>query len=133
MTYETVWAFHTARFGIYLGVCPEDMDPAGCFELDEDIEEVRNGDVAWFKARVAVFLNGKMIGADYLCGCAYADVSEFFQSHWKSPDDSRNTLAAKARNICSGEYFPDMVREAIADARKLMAEASLIDRKGTDK
>jgi hypothetical protein len=43
---------------------------------------------------------------------------EFRESHFKAPYESRNTLASKAKGVCYCDYFPSMVSEAIAAARK---------------
>lgn len=95
--YETIWTFKTKNFAVTLDVAPEDMDPADSFEFDEDIQAIRNGDVDWFVARVAVRFNGSIIGDDYLGGCAYRSVHDFRKD--------------------SG-YFNDMVRQAVTEARK---------------
>jgi hypothetical protein len=102
---ETVWLFKTARFTVALEIQPEDMDPADSFEFPEDIEAVRNGEVEWFCAIVAVYLDGNRIAWDSLGGCAYKTVREFYQAHWKHRE---------------GTYFTDMVGEAIGHARKAL-------------
>lgn len=119
---ETVWEFKTAQFRIALEVSPEEMDPADSFEFEDDIEAVRNGDVEWFCADVAVYYkgNGIALGRDSLGGCAYNSVREFYTSHWDSPAMSRNCSAmrlARGDNVVMCEYFTSMVREAISQAR----------------
>ena len=101
--YETVWSFKTARFIVALEIEPEDMDPTDSFEFQEDIDAVRNGEVEWFCACVSVYLDDKRIAWDYLGGCAYKSVREFYESH---------------RKYKQGDYFTDMVHEACAMARK---------------
>jgi hypothetical protein len=103
---EQVWKFETARFTVALEIEPEDMDPADCFQFQEDIDAVRNGEVEWFQARVAVYLDGVLVGWDSLGGCAYRSVAEFYDGH----------IGQK------GSYFTDMVRQAIADARKMLCD-----------
>jgi hypothetical protein len=128
MTYETIWEFRTSRFLITFDVAPEDIDPADTFEFEDDIAAVRNGDVEFFQARVAVHLidasgeRGNIVGADYLGGCAYATFDEFWRSHFESPYESRNTLASKAKGVCYCDYFPSMVREAVSCARQHLAD-----------
>jgi hypothetical protein len=122
--FETVWSFRTRNFIVTFDVAPEDTDPADHFEFPEDIEAVRNGEVEWFCARVTVrFLDadvseGSIVGADHLGGCAYASVNEFRESHFRLPTNSRNTLAVKATGTVICDYFPSMVREAVANARR---------------
>lgn len=120
--FETVWEFKTARFTVALEIEPEDMDPADSFEREDDIEAVRSGAVEWFQARVAVYLDGKLIGADSLGGCAYNTVREFYESHRDPNPQNRNCSIMRATRgeitIC--HYFPDMVSIAIGEARKAL-------------
>lgn len=101
--FETVWEFNTARFRVALEIEPEDMDPADSFCDQRDIDAVRNGEVEWFMACVSVYLDDKRIVWDYLGGCAYKTVREFYESH---------------RRYKGGDYFTDMVHEACRMARK---------------
>lgn len=127
---EVVWEFNTAQFRVALEISPEDMDPADSFEFEEDIEAVRNGNVEWFCARVAVYLKGQRLalGADSLGGCAYNTVAEFYTSH-RDPDAmNRNcTIMRAARgdiSIC--HYFPEMVSIAVKEARAELARIKSI-------
>lgn len=122
--YETVWSFDTARFTVALELAPEDMPPEDCFDLSEDVEAVHNGDVEWFTARVAVYKDGHEIGTDYLGGCAYRTVEEFYTGHRDKDPMNRNSSimrAAKGNNCAICHYFPDMIAQAIADARNTLA------------
>ena len=118
------WSFETARFFVGFYAEPEEMDPADSFTFDEDIEAVRNGDVEWFAAAIRVYLKDEdrctwqEIGSDYLGGCAYKTVREFYTNWRTDPDEFRNTLANKDKGVLIGHYFPDMVRTAIDDARE---------------
>jgi len=102
--WDTIWSFQTARFRITCDVTPDDTNPADCFEFDEDIEAVRSGAVDWFVARLRVTLDGVVIATDYLGACAYACASDF---------------AHKDRD----GYFRGMVRSAVAEARRALANA----------
>lgn len=131
---NAVWTFQTARFAICLFAEPEEMDPADSFDFDEDIEAIRDGTVEWFSASVVVFLKDandpdatwqwRKVGSDHLGGCAYRTVREFYTSH-RDPDPmNRNCSimrAERGENVCICHYFPGMVLEAIADARRTMA------------
>ncbi len=101
--WDTIWSFQTERFRIMCDVTPEDTDPADCFDNDDDVEMVRSGAVDWFVARLRVTLDGAEIATAYLGACAYACAADF---------------ARKDRN----GYFRDMVRSAIADARRALAD-----------
>lgn len=117
---EIAWEFATQEFTVRLRVEDEDMDPADCFECEEHIEAVRNGDVTWFYAVVEVLKNGKVIGSDSLGCCAYNSVKEFISGHRDRDPMNRNCSImrqSRGENVCIGYYFPDMVRQAIADAR----------------
>jgi len=127
---ETVWEFETKRFRVALEIEPEEMDPADSFCFDDDIEAVRNGSVEWFGARVSVYLDDLRVAWDYLGGCAYTTIREFYESHRDADPMNRNcTIMRRAWNgandpnakISVCHYFPSMVREAIAEARKALA------------
>ncbi len=125
MVYGTVWSFRTAEFEISCRLYDEWLDPADSFSEQADIDAVNNGDVLWFTAVVEVEKNGHVIGSDCLGGCAYASVEDFIASH-RDPDPmNRNCSIMRAKrgeNVVIGHYFPDMVRQAIADARRTLAE-----------
>ena len=119
MHYETAWQFKTARFTIALEIAPEEMDPADSFQFDDDIEAVRNGDIAWFVARVSVYLDGERLASDTLGGCAYKTIREFYTAHRDLDPANRNTIETlKTHTIC--HYFPSMVREAVSQARHVI-------------
>jgi hypothetical protein len=111
MNYETAWEFRTKRFRVALEIEPEDMDPADSFQFQDDIDAVRNGAVEWFYARVAVYLDGERIAWDGLGGCAYESVRDFYTSH---------------RIHKEGNYFTDMVRQAIDEARKVLCNRPIV-------
>ena len=132
---DTVWSFETARFRVALEISPEEMDPADSFEFDDDIEAVRSGAVEWFCATVTVYFidrendDLREIGFDTLGGCAYKTVREFYTSHRDKDPMNRNCSLMRAahakehegRAVVICHYFPDMVRQAIHDARRHLA------------
>jgi hypothetical protein len=116
---QRMHTFNLGRFSIHA-----DIEP--CSDLDLSFDE--NGEVASklasgeyeaFNTRVSVWLNGVMIGSDWLCESIYANPVEFFSEHVGLAIKSR----ADGRNY--GAYFPSMVKEAIAEARSWMASASI--------
>lgn len=128
--YGEIWSFATKNFRVALEVAPEDTDPEGSFELEEDVEFARQGGAAWFCARVAVYgSGGAEIGTDYLGGCSYRSFEEFYQSHRDKDPMNRNCSimrAAQGDNVCICHYFPSMVSEAVSDARKNLAHVQSI-------
>lgn len=121
---NVVWSFHTRNYVVTLRLDPEDMDPADSFEFQDDIDAVRNGNVLWFCAVVEVQSKRSswrhVIGRDVLGGCAYRTAEEFYTSHRDPNPLNRNCSAMRAAsgaNVVVCHYFPDMVRQALADAR----------------
>lgn len=121
---ETVWTFKTARFAVTLA-----LDYQHGYEYDGDDEngetqaKLDSGEYVAFDSCVTVKLDGDVIGRDWLGSSVYAadEVSEFWTAHRLERDPAyRNTLANKARKVCICHYFPDMVRQAIAEARKAL-------------
>jgi hypothetical protein len=111
--WENIWTFKTARFCVAFDVTPCEDDPADLLSFQDDNDAVHNGDVAWFDARVRVLIDHNVIGEDYLSGCAYADIKrDFVQAHWRH----HGAGGAQSRPM-KDDYFTDMVRSAIADAR----------------
>lgn len=114
------YSFQIGSILVRAYVQSEDMSPRGSFEDTETIEEIENGSIDWFCVTVEVLKNSHVIGSDHLGGCAYKNASEFFTSH-RDPDPmNRNCSimrAARGDNVSICHYFPDMVKQAIADAR----------------
>lgn len=120
--WENYWRFATKQFEVLFDVASCEDDPADSFEFEDDIDAVRNETVCWFDARVRVMWNGKEIGADYLGCCAYNSVKEFYTSHRDLNPMNRNCTIMRhaSGNVTICHYFPAMVGEAIAAARKVL-------------
>lgn len=118
--YNVPWEFRSGEFTVRLRIEPEETPPEDMFEFREDIDAIHNGTVDWFVAIVEVLRNGHVIGRDTLGGCAYNSIREFYTAH-RDPDPmNRNSSimrAAQGDNVAICHYFPDMVRQTIADAR----------------
>ena len=124
MRRECFYEFNTARFSIRAYVEPELMAPD--FDDDETMADIEAGRVEWFAVSVEVSKNWHVIGRDHLGGCAYSSVSEFFTAHRDADPMNRNcSLMRKAMggNRAIRHYFPSMVSEAIADARRTLCDA----------
>jgi hypothetical protein len=108
--WETMWTFKTARFEVRWEVQPEygyrydGDDPEGEVQAKLDA-----GDYVAFVSKVAVYLDGEEVTADYLGGSVYEhDKVATFRDH----------IGMNAGGY--GSYFSDMVREACRDARKVL-------------
>lgn len=121
MAKEIMWRFDTANFSIVAYIEPEEYAPD--FDDDEIVEEINNGTCEWFCTTVEVRKNDKVIGSDHLGGSAYYRPSEFFDAHRDRDPMHRNCSIFTAKNpntvIC--HYFPDMVRQAIREARETLS------------
>jgi len=141
---DSAWSFSTDHYDFALFIEEEDSDPADSFEFEDDISAVRNGDVEWFCAFLAVYRDGELIDYDCLGGCAYKTVREFYSSHrWQYSRRQRRwitdpkSLAWKACNArrprrpdgsrADGTYFVDMVRTAIRLARAQQLRNTMVD------
>jgi hypothetical protein len=102
--YETIWSFDTARCNVICDVAPDyDLD----LSWDDDgstAAGLESGKYVAFVARVRVLIDGVEAGCDYLGGCIYESARQFI--------DPR-------------DYFGDMVREAIRQARKFNSREPL--------
>lgn len=115
------WKFNAGRFTVSLY-----LNRAHSYRYDGDDEDgetqaaLDSGELIAFDSEVRVELDGETIGADFLGGSVYYDgrESEFWTDHRDPNPEHRNTLANKAKRVCIGHYFPDMVRQAIAQARE---------------
>lgn len=62
-------------------------------------------------------MDGQLVGCNFLGGSVYGrdDYSDFWTAHRTSAPEDRNFQPGQGYVVC--HYFPDMVRQAIADAR----------------
>lgn len=134
MQYETVWSFKTARFTVALQIAQDyGYQYDGDDEDGETQAKLDSGEYVAFDSRVVVKLGSISYGSDYLGGSVYAagEIAEFWTAHRDQDAMNRNCSIMRAAwrgegnpdakiSIC--HYFPDMVRQSIAEARKLLAE-----------
>ena len=119
---DTLWKFATTRFSIVCTAEEEwDVD-LSWDETGETAEKLASGEYVVFCAKVAVYLDGREVAADYLGQCIYDRSPDFVTAH-RGPDPmNRNcTIMRKVRgdiSIC--HYFPDMVSIAVAEALKAL-------------
>lgn len=116
-TNETeMFRFKTANFVVRATITEDDDADISFDETAETRDKLASGEWVVFVTHVTVAFRGAVIGEDYLGGSIYAHPREFFTEHYG--------LAAKSRaDGCNyGSYFPGMVREAISEARKALAD-----------
>lgn len=123
-----MYEFTIGRFTIAADIHPsDDLD----LSWDDDGEARANLESGlWeaFDTKVSVRFNGVEIASDWLCQSIYADPSEFFSDHRDADPMNRNCSvmrAARGDNVMIGHYFPDMVRNAVNEARAWLASAKL--------
>lgn len=81
-----------------------------------------------FDTKVSVSCNGVEIASDWLCQSIYANPSEFFSDHRSADPMNRNCSimrAANGDNVSICHYFPDMVRNAVNEARAWLANSRI--------
>jgi hypothetical protein len=121
------WTFKTRHFRVELHTTREHgYQYDGDDENGETQAALDSGELVAFDSDVLVYLRGEdyPIGRDSLGGSVYAvdDIAEFWTAHRDPNPENRNTSAMKARNTCIGHYFPDMVRNAVKEAREALLE-----------
>ncbi len=120
MHWEEMWRFETAQFEIVAEITPSEC-PDLSWAGEEALRDYEDGKLMLFDTRVVVRKSGKELGADHLGESSYYDPKDFFKEH-RNPDPQwRNTLETRAKGVCFCTYFPDMVRIAIAEARRTLA------------
>ena len=123
--YEEIWRFETARFAVVFDVCEDEWQDLSWDEDGSVCEDLENGNLVAFYARVRVLLDGREIGADHLGECIYKSAREFIDHrgngyHAIKPEGS----------VCVGSYFSDMVSMAVAEARKTLADTPTLRKAG---
>ncbi|MGY3615690.1 hypothetical protein [Bradyrhizobium sp. USDA 10063] len=119
-----MFRFETANFIVSATIRPDHDVDISFDETDETASKLESGEWQAFTTTITVMIgSGIELGSDTLCGSIYADPAEFFSSHRDPNPMNRNCSIMRAaqgdkRVIC--HYFPDMVREAIRNARKTL-------------
>jgi hypothetical protein len=120
---RTVWTFDTTRFRIALQIEPDyGYQYDGDDEDGETQAKLDSGEYVAFDSRVVVYLDDNEIASDALGGSVYAadDMAEFWTAHRDPNPMNRNCSimrAAHGGNVCICHYFPDMVHNAVREAR----------------
>lgn len=125
---QTMWQFTIGRFTIRAAIEPSCNPDLSWDDDGETRAKLESGEWEAFDTRVTVSLNGAVIGQDTLCESIYADPADFFADHRSADPMNRNcSIMREARgdNVVICHYFPDMVRQAIGEARAWLASARL--------
>jgi hypothetical protein len=118
------WRFETANFVIRFRI---ERDHNYIYDGDDENGETQaalnSGDYVAFNSFVEVEYEGEVIGTDALFGSVYgADtVADFWTAHRADNPMERNSSIMRlkrGKNACICHYFPDMVREAVREARR---------------
>ena len=100
-------------FDIVASICPEEINPADCFDtsidpdtgkpyhdIEQKCRDIDNGKYQWFVLRVEAFKNGGLLGSSYLGGNLY-----------ENPQD-----------IISDGSYQDFRTEAIDEANETLSK-----------
>lgn len=134
---RTLWSFETENLEVRLtGDRFKNYRYDGDDEDGETQAALDRGDFVAYDFAVEVILkhatgylgNRVVIGSDHLCGNAYEreNLSKFWMAHRDSDSMNRNCTAfrkVRGENSCVAHYFPDMVRQAIEQARAVLPKS----------
>jgi hypothetical protein len=119
-----MFRFETANFIVRATIQPDNDVDTSFDETGETDAKLSSGEYQSFGTIVRVATrDGIELGCDSLWGSIYANPRDFFADHRNSDAMNRNSSimrAAQGENVAICHYFPDMVREAIRDARKTL-------------
>lgn len=83
--FETIHEETHQGYTIRFSVAPEDMEPDWDFETEEErqqlLDDINEGRLAWFIAKVEAIKEGIVLGTDYLGGCCYASPMQFVKDN----------------------------------------------------
>ena len=117
------WELRRIALALALSLTP----PPGDDPDGETQTKLDSGEYVAFDSVVRVYMDGVEISSNSLSGSIYAsnDVRSFWTAHRDSNPMNRNCSIMRAACGCSfiSHYFPDMVREAIDDARRFVRRA----------
>jgi hypothetical protein len=117
-TLGTMREFKTKNF-LVRAEALEDNDVDLSWDDDGSVREgIENGTFIVFTAHVEVFYRGQSVGEDYLGSCIYKSFEDFMDH--KECGRQNRTYALTGQTGRCGSYFSDMIREAIAAARKTL-------------
>lgn len=110
---EKMWEFSTKNFHVIATVEPDENVDVSFDDTNTTRDNLESGKWTAFATWVRVYYRGAEVGSDCLGGSIYEHPRDFFSEH----RGSRGQW---------GSYFPDMVRQAIKEARKTLANTPRI-------
>jgi hypothetical protein len=115
MSKTVMWQFRTEQFSVIAYIEPDYDTDLSWDVTGEGREKLESGEYEAFGTEVVVYWRGKEIAADYLGGSIYRNPRDFFCEH--------HGIVAKSRadGVRYGCYFPDMVRQAVREARQALS------------
>lgn len=120
-----MYRFETANLIVRATIEPDSDVDASFDETGETQAKLASGEYEAFGTVVTVSTSsGIKLAESSLWGSIYSRPSDFFEEHRAADPMQRNCSlmrAANGGNVSICIYFPDMVREAIAEARKALA------------
>jgi len=125
MMHKTMWKFKTKNFTVRAVIETDKYVDTSFDETGKTQEKINSGEWLAFNTIVSVEYRGATIGTDTLCGSIYETPSLFFVDHRDSDTMNRNCSLmrqAKGQNVSVCHYFPEMVRQAIAQARNTFTD-----------
>jgi hypothetical protein len=123
-----VWSFRSGRVRVALEIR---QDVGYRYDGDDEDGETQAaldcGEMVAFDSTLTVEVDGQEVGSDHLGGSVYyfGQESEFWTAHRDPNPANRNSTANPREGVCIGHYFPDMVREAIREARETLKTREL--------
>lgn len=115
----TMRTFKTKNFTV-VAEALEDTDVDLSFDETGKIrKQLESGTLVAFLAHVAVFYKGECVGEDYLGSCIYKSLNDFMDH--RACGKQNKKYAKEGKSARCGSYFSDMIRIAIAEARKHLA------------
>lgn len=124
MSVVEMFRFETANFVIRATIQPDEDIDMSWDEDGETREKLNSGEYQAFATIVTVAHNGLVLGESSLWGSIYTKPEDFFTGHRNANPMNRNCSAMRAvhgGNVTICHYFPDMVSEAVGQARKAIA------------
>jgi hypothetical protein len=103
--YETIHEEAIDGFTIRFSVTSEDHPIDWDFETEEDrqqlIDDINNGTLDYFVARVEAIKEGIVLASDYLGGCVYSSPMQF---------------------VTDNDYYADMVQTVLDEAKQTIVK-----------
>lgn len=124
--------FHAERFTVCIEAledCDFDTDYTDPETAADTLDGIESGRYVLFTARAYVMFDGLLLAEDFLCGCVYADYSDFMD-HVGIRAKSREASEETGRPVCYDSIFADMVHTVIEEARATLRKLAAVRVRG---